>query len=257
MVTGEPGLTFYLGSTLTLLEGLSYVTVGLLLARRPVPSDLAVPARMFQAWWLLIGANKLLSALAGLGAAERLVSDQVYVAIIYLNVIVLCLSLWSLLSHLAYVRRGPPAIRAWIVGLYVAYYFLLTYHITAGDPQGAAVAEWRTTLVSNNPSVPLRQLLTLLFLVLPQLVGAIMYFALLFRVADRSSRFRILLVSLSIVAWTASILMVAMPGFDESPGLQVSSRFVGILAALMGLIAYFPPHWLRRRLGVQAVPAAL
>lgn len=258
MASGDASVTFLLGSLLRILEGLAYLMVASLLSRRHVAGDLAVPARMFQAWWTLIGANKIASALAGLGAAAGWVQDPLYVAVIYLNVVVLCLSLWCLLSYFAYLRSGPPAVRAWITLLYVGYYLLLTYHIAASHPLGAEIGAWRANLVSAGEAPPLRQLLILAFLVLPQTIAAFSYLLLVRRVRDRTARFRISLVSVGILAWTGSLLLAALPMVESSVSLQVTSRFLGIGGALLGLVAYQPPGWLRRRLRVEAIagPAA-
>lgn len=254
MVSGEVTMTFLLGSLLTVLEGSAYLAVGGLLGRRRVAGELETPARMFRAWWILIGSNKLASAGAGLGVAAGYFNDRMYVAVIYLNVVVLCLSLWCLISYFAYLRLGPPAIRYWIVALYVAYYFLLTYHITAGQPTGAEVGAWRANLSSGGPPAPpLRQLLILALLALPELVAALSYLFLLRHVSDRTARYRILLVSFGVVAWTASILLVALPFSESSAPIQVTSRLVGIAGALLALLAYLPPRWLRTRIQVESI----
>lgn len=253
MAAGATSATFLAGSLLTVLEGAAYLLVAGLLGRRRVAGDLAVPARMFQAWWELIGVNKIASALAGLGAAAGWVSDPVYVAMIYLNVVILCISLWSLLSYFTYLRNGPPAIRTWIIILYSAYYLLLTYHITAGGPIGAEIGPWRASLANQGGAPPLRQLAVLTLLVLPETIAAVSYLLLVFRVRDRTARFRIALVSIGILAWTATILLVALPAFESSPGVQVASKLIGIAGALLCVLAYLPPRWLRTRLRVESI----
>jgi hypothetical protein len=239
--------TLVLGSFMTVLEGLSYLVVAALFGQRRVGAESRVSAALFQSWWNLIGANKIIAALAGLGAVYGVIDAPFYIAIIYFNVVILCLSLWCLLSYLTYLVTGRRSSMYLVSAFYLAYYLLLTYHIAAGAPTGVEQGPWRTSLVSRNVAPPLRQLVVFAGLVLPQTIAAFAYFGLVFRVHDGLARWRLLWVSASILCWTVSIFLVSYPGFDHSAVMQVGSRMIGVGSAFLGLLAYRPPLSLQRQ----------
>lgn len=227
-----------LGSAMTIMEGLGYIVVAYAFGHRSLDGAARLAAILFQAWWYLIGANKILAAAVGLGAVYGALSASFYVAVTYFNVVVLCASLWCLLSFLGYLLTGRRAVFYWVGALYLVYYVLLTYHITAGVPVAVGEGQWRTYLVSQNPAPAWRTALVGAGLVVPQVIGAIAYATLVVRFRDLVTRARILLVSLSIIGWTVGIYLVTNPGFSSNAALQVMSRVVGVGSASLGLLAY-------------------
>ncbi|HVM45590.1 MAG TPA: hypothetical protein VM582_06610, partial [Candidatus Thermoplasmatota archaeon] len=85
-------------------------------------------------------------------------------------------------------------------------------------------------------------------------VGAGLYANLLRRVSEPRLRFRIAVVSTSIIVWfTASVSAYFLL---DVTWFQVLNRSIGVAAALAIFAAYRPPHWLERRLRL-ATPAEL
>jgi hypothetical protein len=158
-------------------------------------------------------------------------------------------ALWGLICYLAYLYTG----REWTVPisiLYAAEYGLLVYYVTAGRPDGVSV-----TLGSVNPTYGVTvtgPLLAapILILVFPEFIGALLYLRLFFRTHDRTVRYRIGLVSGGLLAY------FLFDFFDF--GALVNGGLVGVVvgrlliigAALVVLLAYFPPRALRARFGV-------
>jgi hypothetical protein len=95
--------------------------------------------------------------------------------------------------------------------------------------------------------------IVVLLLLLPQMIGAFAYFTLYFRMPEVTQKYRILLVSWSIIIWFLSPLLALVGGLAEQDWWQLASRFIGLAAALTILIAYLPPRWLRQRYGIMSL----
>jgi uncharacterized membrane protein HdeD (DUF308 family) len=83
-----------------------------------------------------------------------------------------------------------------------------------------------------------------------QLLGGLAYFTLYFQVPDVTQKYRILLVSWSIIIWFLSPFVGVALGLAEQDWWQLASRFLGLAAALTILMAYQPPQWLKQRYGI-------
>lgn len=239
------------GSALLLVEGVGYGWAGTLIGERQW-SDPAVShaRRFFAAWWYGIGANKAMAGAYGLAAAVGLLSNDAYETLLILNFIVLAVSLGCLLYYLLFLLSGR---RGWMLPVftfYVAFFFLLTYNVLRQGLVGFEISGWRLNPHYEDPSPSPLGIIVLAILLLPQVIGALAYFTLFFRIDDRRLRFRIALVSWSIIAWTLSLAFVTLPGLAARTPFQISSRLVGVLAAVACVVAYAPPAWLRRRLGL-------
>jgi len=133
---------------------------------------------------------------------------------------------------------------------YIIYYVLLVYYITASIPGNVNVGRWSTTLTYRAPLTGPFVVIVLALLLLPQIIGGLAYFSLYFRVSDVTQKYRVLLVSLSIVVWFLSPLFALAGGWAQQDWWQLASRFIGLAAALTILMAYLPPRWLKQRYGV-------
>ncbi len=89
-----------------------------------------------------------------------------------------------------------------------------------------------------------------ILLLVPQIMGSIAYFTLYFRVTDMTQKYRILLVSGSIIVWFLSPYAALAGGLAQHDWWQLASRFIGLAAALTILMAYLPPRWLKQRYGI-------
>jgi hypothetical protein len=76
------------------------------------------------------------------------------------------------------------------------------------------------------------------------------YFTLYFHVSEVTQKYRVLLVSWSIIIWFLSPLFAIVAGLAEQDWWQLASRLIGLAAALTILMAYQPPRWLQQRYGI-------
>lgn len=248
-----PSATLVAGGLMTLVEGVGYLVVAGLLAARPVASEMRLGSSLFQGWWVGIGVNKVLAALAGLGATFGLIDGAVYVSVLYFNLVLLAASFWCLLSYFSFLYTGRTTAFFALGLLCTAYLVFLTYNLAATRPLGYALGEWRTYHTFEVAAPVWRSLVLLGTLVALPLAPALAHLRLLSRLTDRARRYRVVLVTGGILLWTTSVFFVAFPGFDASPTRQVLSRLVGALGALLALWAYRPPTWVKKWLGDDVV----
>jgi hypothetical protein len=248
-MTSQPTLLF--SALFAMIAAGIYGYVGWRLGKRVISSAEARLAwGSFTVWWYGLAAITLIGGFLSLFGAVGLTSLPLFVTATYLNILIICLALWGLLYYLIYLFTGnrrslvPSAI------FYMIYYILLVYYITASIPGDVNVGRWDASLVYRTPPTGPLVVIILAMLLLPQIIGGLAYFSLYFRVAEITQKYRVLLVSLSIVVWFLSPVIALAGGLGQQDWWQFPSRFIGLVAALTILMAYLPPRWLKQRYGV-------
>lgn len=246
--------TILIGAFFSLLAAGIYALVGWRLSKRGVPSADARQAwRAFALWWYGLAATTLVNGLQGLFGALGMTDLPIFVTATYVNILVICVALWGLLYYLIYLFTGNRRTLLPLTVFYTAYYVLLVYFVTASSPSHVDVGRWSVTVAYRVPlSGPFFSILIALLLI-PQIIGGLAYFTLYFRVREVTQRYRIWLVSWSIVIWFMSPLIALAGRAAEQDWWQLASRFIGLTAALVILMAYLPPHWLKQRYGIASI----
>jgi hypothetical protein len=185
--------------------------------------------------------------------AFNIVSLPLFVALTHVNILLICIALWGLLYYLVYLFTGSQRFLIPLTIFYILYYVLLVYYITASDPARVEITRWRTQLVYAHPVTGSLFTVVLVLLVFPQILAALAYFALFFRVREATQRYRILLVSWCIILWFGSAFVASVTGLSQEDWWQIVSRLIGLGAALGILFAYFPPGIIRRRFGIASI----
>lgn len=207
----------------------------------------------FILWWLGLAATTLVTGMLNVLGAFHLTSLPLFLTITHLNLLIVCVALWGLLYYLFYLFTGNSRSLIPLSVFYVVYYALLVYYVAAGIPVGVTVNRWRTTIDYQNEMTGPFFLVVLFLLVIPQIIGGLVYFTLYFQVRDATQKYRILLVSWSIIIWFMSALIASLTGLSGYDWWQITSRLIGLSAALVIFMAYFPPRWIQRRYGVTAL----
>jgi hypothetical protein len=243
--------TLLLSTLFALVAASIYAYVGWRLSQRTVASPEAKLAwGSFTVWWYGLAANTLIGGLLNLFGALGVTLLPLFVTATYINLLVLCLALWGLLYYLIYLFTGRSH---WLVPLaifYILYYALLVYYITASVPEGVQVERWNTSLDYRVSLTGPFFAFLIALLLLPQLIGSVAYFTLYFQVSETTQKYRVLLVSWSIIIWFLSPLFALVAGLAEQDWWQLASRLIGLAAALTILMAYQPPRWLQQRYGI-------
>jgi hypothetical protein len=248
-MTNQP--TLFFSALFAMIAAGIYGYVGWRLGQRVISSAEARLAwGSFTVWWYGLAATTLIGGFLSFFGALGLTSLPLFVTATYINILVICLALWGLLYYLIYLFTGNRASLVPLALFYIIYYVLLVYYITASIPGEVNVGRWSTTLTYRAPLTGPFFVIIVVFLLLPQIIGGLAYFSLYFRVSDATQKYRVLLVSLSIIVWFLSPLIALAGGLAQQDWWQFASRFVGLAAALTILMAYLPPRWLKQRYGV-------
>ena len=232
-----------------------YAYVGWRLSRRVVASLQArIAWQSFTVWWYGLAVTTLIGGLLNLLGALGLTILPLFVSATYINLLVICIALWGLLYYLIYLFTGNSRVLVPLAIFYIIYYVLLVYYITASNPESISVGRWRTTLSYHNILTGPLFVILIVLLLLPQIIGGFVYFTLYFRVREVTQKYRILLVSWSIIIWFLSPFVAIVGGLAQQDWWQLASRLIGLAAALTILMAYLPPRWLKQRYGIISLP---
>ena len=248
----QPTLLF--GAALSVLSACIYFYVGRVLSRRRVASpDARLAWTLFVVWWYGLASTTLIGALLSLLGAFNIVDLPLFITLTQVNLLTICVALYGLMYYLLYLFTGSQRLFLPLTFFYIAYYILIVYYVQSRMPVGVTLGRWNATLqYAQDPGGPLF-VIALLLLIFPQVIGSLAYFTLYFRVKTVTQKYRILLVSWSIIIWFLSSFLASIAGLSTQDWWQVTSRLIGLAAALTILLAYDPVPWIRRRLGVNSI----
>lgn len=228
-----------------------YAYVGWRLGKRVITSSEGQLAwGAFTIWWYGLAVTTLIGGFQNLLGAIGITNLSLFVTATYVNIFPACIALWGLLYYLLYLFTGNRRSFLPLTLFYIIYYILLVYYTTASIPEGVEVGRWSTTLIYRTPLTGPFFVILAVLLLFPQIIGSIAYFTIYFRVTDATQRYRILLVSGSILVWLLSPYVALAGGIAQNDWWHLASRFIGLAASLTVLMAYLPPYWLKQRYGL-------
>jgi hypothetical protein len=243
--------TLLFSTLFALIAAGTYAYVGWWLGRRVVSSSEARLAwQAFTIWWFALAVTTLIRGLQNLLGALGLTDLSLFATAGYVNILVTCIALWGLLYYLIFLFTGNSRSLKPLTIFYMVYYVFLVYYITASIPDTVEISRWNTTLVYRNSMTGPFFVILIVLLLLPQVIGGLAYFTLYFRVSDATQKYRVLLVSWSIIIWFLSPVPALAGGLSQQDWWQLASRLIGLCAAFVILMAYLPPRWLKQRLGI-------
>lgn len=235
-----------------------YVIVATLILRRPVDPE-ARPAQYgFATWWLGVAALGVASVPSGLGWNVAESGVLAWRAWVYFVFGVVFLALAGLVYYLLYLYTGRRRLWRAVLLFYVLLAAYMVYLVEGFGPY-VGVQEGTTTVLFEREHPPLAALAFSLGLSLPPLAAALAYFLLLFRLDDRESRYRIMLVSGGLGLWFLYSVLATLFRFitDTDPTYlsTVVGQLFGLLAAVLVLLAFAPPRPVRRWIDGQEATA--
>ncbi|HSL44767.1 MAG TPA: hypothetical protein VK897_15130 [Anaerolineales bacterium] len=248
----QPTLLF--GATLSLLSVIIYYYVGRVLSRRRVASpDARLAWTLFVVWWYALASSTLVGAMLSVLGAFNLAGLPLFITLTQVNLLAICIALYGLMYYLIYLFTGSRRLLVPLTLFYIGYYILVIYYVQSRIPVGVSVGRWSATLQYEQPASGPLFLIALLLLIFPQVIGSLAYFTLYFRVKTPTQKYRILLVSWSIIVWFMSSFLASISGLSQQDWWQITSRLIALSASLAILLAYDPLPWIRRRLGVSSI----
>ncbi len=226
-----------------------YLYVGARLARRRVSPESQIPALQFALFWVGLSASTFLSSILSVIAAFRVPPFGMVVAFEYYEIVVISAALWGLVCYLYFLYTGRSGILP-VTALYLLEFGLLVYYVSASVPLGVSVTYGSVDLTYVSLLAGPITIVAVLILVIPEFVAGIAYLRLYFRARDRTVRYRIALVSGGLLGW----FLLDFVNVGSRSGGNLAALFLGqlllIVAALIVLMAYYPPRFVRDRYGV-------
>ena len=247
-------ITLLMSALFSVVSAAIYGFVAARLSRRTISKpEVRFAWRSFGLWWYCLAATTLVSGILRLLGAFNLASLPLFVALTHVNILLICIALWGLLYYLVYLFTGSRQFLIPLTSFYIIYYVLLVYIITVSGPTDVEIGRWTTRLIYTHPVMDPFFTVLLVLLVFPQILAALAYFTLFFRLREAAQRYRILLVSWCIILWVGSAFVASAAGLSREDWWQIVSRLIGLGAALGILFAYFPPGIIRRRFGIASI----
>lgn len=256
-----PDVPLIVNAAISLLSAAIYGYVGRIVWSRPVPDeDARFACHMFAVWWISFAALLGVSSAITLLAAFQGPSLALMITYLYVAILVIVVALWALLYYLVYVYTGNRRWFAPITAGYVVLALVLVYAIAWLNPVSVSTSGLGLSLDYERELPRAATIILGLAISGPALAAAVLYGSLYFQATGRTEKFRIGLVSGSFVLWFGwSVLSTALQlnqRYPDSVALQVVGRTIGVLAAVVVLMAYRPPAFLRRRWHVRAADEA-
>lgn len=242
--------TLVVAALATLAVSATYGFVGLRLARDA--RLVSAPGRAlayFAGWWLATSLNQLLGGALYFMAAFGQLDLSLHVSYVFVQRLLLSLSLVGLMQYLLYLHTG----REWVWHLavfYGVYYVSQVYLVLSRDPIGVASFGWRTDLVYASTAAPIWELAGLMIIV-PPILGALALVRVYRRVEGRTRRFRVAMLAGGFVVWWLTAIVAGQRYMLELASVQIVNRVVGIVVAVGILLAYQPLGWMQRRYALE------
>jgi hypothetical protein len=247
--------TLFFSALFALIASSIYAYIGWRLGKRVISSaESRVAWQSFTVWWYGLAVTTLIGGMLSLLGAFGLTNLPVFVTATYVNLQVSCLALWGLFYYLIFLFTGNSGWLKPLATLYIIYYILLVYIVAASNPVDVSLEPWNATVAYQVPPTGPFVVALLVLLLLSQIIGGLAYFSIYFRVSDPTQKYRILLVSWSIIIWFLSPFVAIASGLSEQDWWEIASRLIGLAAALTILMAYLPPRWLKLRYGIISLP---
>lgn len=229
-----------------------YAYVGFrLLERRPGHDATKRALLAFASWWWILAGNIAIGGAMYLAAGFGFTSLPLQVTWAHVERLLLVASLVGLTYYLIYVLWGRSF--PLVMGTYyTVYYALLLYALARAEPIGIHIGAWRTDLVYANDDNGVLTAINGLLLLGPP-VGLCL-FGLVVAARRRLAlepihRYRFATVCGALIVWWIVAVVAGQRVAMGYEAFQFVNRFLGLAAALVILMAYRPPAWIRSRLG--------
>ena len=221
--------------------------------RRPVPERARLPASQFSLWWAAVGAGALVTGVEGVAGAVGALSFAAAYSAYLVTLLVDAVALWGLVSYLVYIYFGKYHLVE-LSGFYALFYVAALYYTIARHPYAVYLPAGVPTLEYSYPNAGVVFGFVVLALLIPEILGVVLYVSLLRRTTERTPRYRIVVVSASLVLYFGLAFFAPPASLVPANVWTLGKAMLDVFAAGLAFAAYFPPVWVQRRLGVEPVP---
>lgn len=243
----EHGLALALATVLDLAVSVGYAYAGLSITRRLRAPDGRAAIAMFATWWYGIavtGATSIVTKHLAWGGAAPWIVD----ALDLVTLLAYATALVGFTSYLAFLFLGTHRLAPFIAGTYAALCAWTVGFAILHPASSYHFEAWRPIMERGAAGGPTPAVMAIL-LVLPVVAGTLALGVLRARTRDKDARYRLLLVTGSLVAWLVGVAIVSLPPIANATGAQVGGRLAVLASAATIVLAYKPPDLIRSWLG--------
>ena len=252
---------------LAIASGIVYGAVGYQVGRRPTSPKEHLAMRMFQVWWFGLAGLSVFTPLVAILSLFGMDSLDVMLVLVQVLLLAVFAAIAGLVYYLLYLYTGRQGVMWFVIPYFVVMIVWLQYLLTMADISGWGVPPDggpKTFLGPDGDRLetdPAQGLLFGLLVGVPPLLSAIAFFLLYFKTDQPEQKYRIAMVAGALTMWFGSSLVGTITGLSNDPSTQqawrLASGLVGLFASLAVYVAYKPPAWIRRRIGMdEPAPAA-
>lgn len=237
----------YLTAVGYIVATLAYAYAGWNL-RRPGTTGLSrVASGGLQLWWYGLSLGAATYAIRNVAGLLGFAQMPLHLTLLQSLVIANAAALAGLVTYLLYLFMGHDEWLRPVVLVYFSYYVFYTFLLFYTDPVALVVGPVRTSFEYAGAGANELVLLFVMLFYVPQVGAATAYAMLWPRAKDKESRYRIALVSASILIWSLSNMGLIAADGAGMPNLEFLLQNLGLVTPLGVLLAYHPPSMLRRR----------
>lgn len=231
-------VTLVTSSILVLGVSLFYFIVGRAVLDPTAPRPERLARNAFGLWWFALAAYTVEGAMDNLLAASGIRDISMYASLEYMGLTFLFVGLAGLMYYLLYLYTG----RSWIIypiSLFYGLFLLIGFYVrTLRGTAGLDVGAWEVELIPVHEVSPLLISLLQGALILPLIVGVLLYFLLYFMVETRLQKQRILLVGGALLFWFGTTGIAAAVDLTDAALWGLVSRVIALIAASVILYAF-------------------
>lgn len=241
-------------SLLDLLAAVTFAYVAVRFLGRPVSSTARFATWEFAAYWI---GQALTAVVAGLSlplAAWGLYGFDTTLTLYLFSLLIDTLVLAGLVGYLVYVYTGRYHL-APLAAVYSLFYLAVLNYVVSEHATGVKLVGGSPTLVYAVMPTGIVVAFIVIILIFPELIAALAYLSLIRLARGREQRYRILLVTASILTWYISSLFLPNATGPAPNAWSVVHPALSLVSSLLGLVAFFPPRPIQAWLGPSA-PAA-
>jgi hypothetical protein len=225
-----------------------YCNVGYRFYQRSVSPEVHLAKAQFSIFWWGLGVSAGLTGLDSALAAASSLSLAVAVTVGIVGVPIDTVFLWAIVDTLIYLYTGRYYLLP-VAGLYATFYGAALYYKILEQPYGVVIRAGAPTLLVLPVTNHWLAIFVIAGLAFPKFIAAFLYLSLIRRTQNRTQRFRIAVVSVSIIVWFGITFF-----FPTSTTAETFERaFLQLVPAVATLIAYLPPQWIRDRLRITGI----
>lgn len=226
-----------------------YGYVGNRLFHRPVAPASRLAATQFALWWYGLAATAAITGVEALLEVAGVLSYPMAITAYLVSLLVAVAVLWGIVGYLTYLYTGRYYVGPLTV-FYAIFYVAVVYYVFSEGPTGFAVTGGTVGITYAGTGPLALAVFVVVGLIVPEFAGAIAYLSLLRRTRDRTLRYRITMVGMSVLLWFLFSLLIS----GESGPASFARAIAGAGTAVIALVGLLPPAWIRDRLHVAAVP---